>query len=109
MPSTPFASKTRRTARTAEVSVVFSGLYGIMPPKKAMTRFLKPWLKSASFGPNQVMRGSIGTTDKTSIGSNPLWWLTTSWKGGAGHPPRPVARTSNRVRITDRLNPHMNR
>ena len=32
MPSTPPAAKTRRTARTAEVSVVFSGLYGITPP-----------------------------------------------------------------------------
>ena len=109
MPSTPSASKTRRTARTAEVSVVLAGLYGIMPPTKAITRFLKPRLKSASFGPNQVMRGSIGTTAITSIGSKPLWWFATSWKGGAGQCSSPDARTSKSVRTRARFSPHASR
>ena len=90
MPSTPSASKTRRTARTALVRVVLSGLYGITPPKKAITRFLKPRLKSASFGPNQVMRGSSGTAAGHESGSKPLWWLATSWNGGSGQCSRPV-------------------
>jgi hypothetical protein len=49
-----------------------------MPPKKAMTRFLNPRPKSASRGPNQVIRGSSGVTAMTSRGSQPLWWLATS-------------------------------
>ena len=48
------------------------------PPKNAINRFLKPRLKSASRGPNQVIRGSTGATDMTSSGSTPLWWFATS-------------------------------
>src|SRR5207237_10892108 len=83
--STPSASNTRRTARTAETRVVFSGLYGITPPKNAITRFLNPRLKSASLGPNQVIRGRAGTTDVTIMGYQPEWWVNARRKGAAGH------------------------
>jgi hypothetical protein len=109
IPRTPPDAKTRRTARTALVRVVFSGLYGIIPPKNAMIPFLKPRLKSASFGPNQVIRGSRGTTAMTIIGSKPLWWLETSWNGGAGQCSSPRTRTSKMARTTTRHRNHMSR
>jgi hypothetical protein len=68
-----------------------------------MNRFLNPRLKSVSRGPNQVIRGSSGVAAMTSIGSNPLWWFTTSWNGGVGHRDRPSTRISKRSRKTWRL------
>ena len=79
------------------------------PPKNASRRFLKPRLKSASRGPNQVMRGSSGVTATTNIGSKPLWWFATSWNGGAGMCSSPLARTSKRMPTIRRFSRHMNR
>ena len=72
MPSTPPASKTRRTARAAPVNELVAGSNGMAQPKKLITRLRKPRVRSASFGPNQVMRGASGETAITSSGSQPL-------------------------------------
>ena len=71
MASTPPASNTRCTALTDEPRFVLPGLNGIIPPKKPITRFRKPFEKSTSLGPNQVTRGRSGLMAMTSSGSQP--------------------------------------
>ena len=53
-------------------------------PKKSITLFRKPLVRSASFGPNHVMRGASGATAVTSNGSHPLWWFRTRQYGASG-------------------------
>ena len=77
MPSTPSAWKTRRTEWATAVNELAAGSNGMAAPKKSITLFRKPLVRSASFGPNQVMRGASGATAVTSSGSHPLWWFRT--------------------------------
>ena len=74
-----------------------------------MIRFFVPFVKSTSLGPNQVIRGRSGLMAPMNMGSQPEWWLETSWNGAAGHFSSPSPRTLNSVWTMRRTRTHCTR